>query len=161
MTWRRNVLDARIRDRVRLNKWQALVALLLLCVCPGAYAKCPVASVAVKGHILPGATENRVIKVELLTPKGNFAEQADVAESAFSVIVKFPTASSYSPVLGHRCNNLPEKVIVIAKTGDKVLVRKELSFKNDFESAGLNEYRLRKELVLGIGTQIAPGHGGH
>ncbi len=160
MTWRKSALDARTHDQVRLNRWAAVLALLLIFACSSASAKCPVASVTVKGRISSSDAENVVVKVELLTPKGNFVEQADVAGSGFSITVKFPTASSYSPLLGHRCNNLPEKVIVIAKTGDRVLVRKELSFKTDFESAGLNEYRLRTELVLDMGTHPA-GHGGN
>jgi len=112
--------------------------------------------VTVKGRVVASAAKNVVIKVELLTPKGNFAEQADVAGSDFTVIVKFPTASSYSPLWGHRCNNRPKKVIVIAKTGEKVLLRKELNFQADFESSGLNEYRLRSELVLDISAQVTP-----
>ncbi len=152
MTWKRSALGARIQGQVRLNRWHVFLVLLLIFACPSASAKCPVASVAVKGRISSSA-ENVVIKVELLTPKGNFVEQAGVTGSEFAVIVKFPTASSYSPLLGHRCNNRPKKVIVIAKTGDKVLIRKELNFQADFESSGLNEYRLRTELVLDVSAQ--------
>lgn len=156
MTWKRSASGARIHGQVRSNSWLGFLALLLICACPSASAKCPVASVTLKGRVLSRAADAVVIKVELLTPKGNFVEQVDAAGSEFAITVKFPTASSYSPLWGHRCNNRPKKVIVIAKTGDKVLVRKELNFQTDFESSGLNEYRLRTELVLDVSAQVPP-----
>jgi hypothetical protein len=157
MPWRRSASGARIHGQVRLSSWLGFLALLLICACPRAFAKCPVASVTLKGRVLSSAADTVVIKVELLTPKGNFVEQVDAAGSEFAITVKFPTASSYSPFWGHRCNNRPKKVVVIVKTGDKVLVRKELNFQADFEPSGQNEYRLRTELVLDMSAQVLPG----
>ena len=156
MGWKRSALGARVQAQP--NSWVISLIVLLLCACPNAAAKCPVASVTVKGHVVGSAGQKIMVSVELVTPKGHFRKETSTEGADFSLLVAFPTESSYSPLWGHRCNNHPETVMVTAGADGKIFAQKKLSFQRDFESSTPNEYRLRSELTLD--TKREPESGG-
>jgi hypothetical protein len=128
---------------------QILLGLLILTVSIGALAQCPMGAVKVYGrvdNVTAAATE---ISVTLETPQGKKSMSAPVSSGEFSIDVPFGTqSSSYFPLWGHRCNNLPKLVDVTAKAADQVLSTTKLSLKDDFALESPFVYRLKHELVL-------------
>lgn len=150
MAWSRNALDVRIRGR---SRWVVLV-ILLLSASGDVAAQCPVASVTVRGRVDASVGQHVEVHVDLVTPKGHFEKATFLEGSEFTVVVRFPTLKSYSMLWGHHCSNRPKTVLVTARTGDRILAAKELSFDRDFESTAPNEFRLRKELVLAVAQTL-------
>jgi hypothetical protein len=99
-------------------------------------------------NLLVGSAADTV-SVTVETSKGVTSKTARVSDGEFSVEIQFGTQSApYSPLLGHRCNSVPNTVNVEALVGNRIVGRARLSFKDDFELEGSSVYRLKHELTL-------------
>jgi len=93
------------------------------------------------------ADEPVTVSVSLQTPKGSY-EGSATTQSSFVVEVPFSTFSSYSPLWGHRCTNLPTVVVIAVHVGGKQLGELKVKFKGNAIPSGLAKYRLRSEVVI-------------
>jgi hypothetical protein len=125
-----------------------LRSLLLLVICLPSGAKCPTAVLTVSGDVQESASEAVTIVVTVETPKGTFTESAAVTQPSFKIAVPFPTFTSYSPLLGHRCNNRPKTVVITEFLNGKQLDQKKLTFEDHGTTLGLYEYGLRNNVTV-------------
>jgi hypothetical protein len=121
---------------------------LFFSVCTGAFAKCPMAVVEVKGRVLTNSGQPSTVTVDLKTPKGHFGQTTEVKDKQFRLLVRFPTFSFYSP-FGHRCNNIPSVVLVSEMVNGRIVLQQKMDFRREFEKIRFTAYRAREEVVLG------------
>ena len=94
------------------------------------------------------ATDDPVtLSISLQTPKGSY-ERSATAQSSFVVEVPFSTFSSYSPLWGHRCTNLPTVIAIAAHMGGKQLGELKVKFKGNAIPCGLAKYCLRSKVLI-------------
>ena len=152
MAWNRNALGVPIRGREmrKILIRQCFFVIFVFASWINLAAQCVVGTVTVKGRLKTNVERDLQVRVELVTPNGRFAEETFTEGSEFSVIVKFSTLKSYSLLRGHRCTNRPDTVVVTARSDNKILARKELSFQKDFELIAPYEFRSREGIVLDV-----------
>ena len=123
-------------------------ALAFIALRPTAYAKCPVDIVTVQGSIADSGGGAMEVTVVAHTPKGDFSGKVDVAGANFRVDVPFNTLKSWSPLLGHKCTNVPETIDVKLSREGRLVSEKQLKFKDNFETIDSVTYRLKHQLTL-------------
>ena len=148
------MFGSKVKEKLRSHLYHA--ALLIFGVCTPAFAKCPLAVLEVAGHVASSGPPS-LVEVEVETPKGHFADIGEVDGRKFTVAVKFPTHSSYTPFFGHRCKNLPSIVVVTQRVNGKIVSQKKMNFRKDFEEIPSHPYRPyayrpRREVLLGPTT---------
>jgi len=103
-------------------------------------------------------TSKRIVKVQLVYPKGRIGESADITveDGAFRVPILFLTQSR-SPVLNwnippEKCTQKPKTVVVSLIANNQEYDHVSLDMAQDFQKIELSTYVLRAEIVL----QYAP-----
>lgn len=129
----------------------------MICACatlPAAFAHatCSNGVVIVKGKV-ENAPPNAIVRVELLYPKHQGSDSAEVTLENESFTVKVPFfTQSRAPVLNgnlfERCNRKPSTVIVSLRRGDQEHDRISLDIAKDFEILYPGAYTLRSQIVL-------------
>jgi hypothetical protein len=132
---------------LRLLTW--FIFILVLPLAPNAEAKCPAATVTVRGSIenLPVGLTGLEAKATLEIGKAAISKSTPVVNNEFSLNLQFSTRSS-SSILGDRCDRVPSFVEIRLIASGKVYVERRLKFKDNFETTKSYEYRLKQELQL-------------
>jgi len=153
MTLRKNALAANARSSSEVVGRVFLFVVVLLLTGISSQAQCPTATVAVKGRVenVPEGSKDIEVLVALETANGRFSRVGAISDGAFNVDVPFDTQkSSYSPLSGHHCTNLPKSVTIKVSKANQTLGERVLAFKKSFEQQDSNRYRLKENLKMDL-----------
>jgi hypothetical protein len=136
-----------------------LFAAFIAITMPGTalYAQCPFATVSISGTILniPRRDAHPEVTVIVQTQKKRATRSIVPENGAFKVDVTVGTqSSSYFPLWGHRCKDLPKAAIVQLHLGDQPIVERRLDFPEDFEETSTYHFRLKRDLMIDASASV-------